>query len=221
MRISTFLLPIFVIFIFTGCTTLYVPSTNQTHMMQNKGEIHLAGNVGANGLNLQGGYAFTDRYGVVASVSGRSSDGSNDTAVEDHTYVEAGINYFGFGEGNFSGELTAGFGFGTGERENARGEFTKPFIQVNGAFTSGNFDTGLSLRTAYLSFSELVVQNDRPGDSSVFFEPALFVRLGFERVKLESQLGLAYPLSDSGNFAFGYEPIRMSVGLKFVFNRPE
>lgn len=203
---------------FTGCTTLYVPSPNQTHMMKEQGEIHFNLNGGAHGGNLQAAYALTDQYGIVASISGRKSDGNNGSVDEEHNYGEIGINYFGFGTDRVSGEFTTGLGFGEGERGTSSGEYIKPFIQMNAAFTSGMFDTGVSLRTAYVSFTELNVTNDRPGDSSVFFEPAVFARMGFRNIKLESQLGIAYPLSDSGQFAFGYEPIRMSVGLKFLFN---
>ncbi len=221
MRIPTLLLSIFAIFLFSGCTTLYVPTTNQTHMMQNKGEIHLAGNIGASGADLQGGYAFTDNLGVVALISGRSSDGNNSSVEEEHTYAEAGINYFGFGEDNIRGEITAGFGIGSAESRNERGELVKPFIQINGAYTSGVLDTGISMRTAYVSFTELEVNNDRLRDSALFFEPAVFTRLGYHRVKLESQFGIAFPLYNSDEFAFAFEALRMSVGLKFVFNSPD
>lgn len=187
-------------------------------MMAEKGEIHLAASGGAHGFGLQAGYAVTDRIGIVGGVSGRETENSDGEITETHEYAEIGINYFGFEAGPTKGEITAGFGGGSGERGDSRGDYIKPYLQFNTAVTSRMFDTGVSLRTAYVSFTELEVSNDRPGKSSVFFEPAVFVRMGYRNVKLESQLGLAYPLSDSGEFAFGYEPVRMSLGLKFHFN---
>lgn len=218
MRSLYLLLAGYLLILFSACTTLYVPSNNHTHLMTEKGEIHLAAAGGAHGFSLLGGYAITDQYGIVAAISGRETESNNGNITETHEYAEIGFNYFGFEAGPARGEITVGFGGGSGERGNSRGDYIKPYFQFNTAVTSRLFDTGVSLRTAYVGFTELEVDNDRPRDSSIFFEPAFFARMGYRNVKLESQLGFAYPLSDSGEFAFGYEPIRMSVGVKVHFN---
>lgn len=186
--------------------------------MTEKGEVHLAAAAGAHGFGLQAGYAITDRIGIVGGASGRETENSDGEITETHEFAEIGLNYFGFKAGPARGEITVGFGGGSGESGSAHGEYIKPYLQFNTAVTSQMFDTGVSLRTAYVRFTELEVSNNRPRESSLFFEPAVFVRMGYRNIKLESQLGVAYPLADASDIAFGYEALRMSLGLKFHFN---
>jgi len=98
--------------------------------------------------------------------------------------MEFGVNYFDFGTENVNAELIGGFGFGSGERRNVRGDYTKPFIQINAGLVTDVFDTGISFRTAYVNFHNLE-NNSGLGDksASLFFEPAASSRLGFQKYK--------------------------------------
>jgi hypothetical protein len=219
MRTVTLIFALLGITVFAGCTTLYVPSNNQTPLMKEQGEIHLAGALGANGIGVQAGYAITNNLGIIGGISGRTTEDEEGEMTENHGYGEIGLNYFGFGTENVAGELIGGVGFGSGERGAIQGDYVKPFIQINAGLRTGVFDTGISFRTAYLNFTNL--ENDAGSgevSSALFFEPAAFARLGFRHVMFESQLGLAWPMRDASDLAFGYDPMRFSIGVKLLFN---
>lgn len=219
MRTVTLIFALLGITVFGGCTTLYVPANNQTPLMKEQGEIHLTGAIGVNGIGVQAGYAMTDNLGIVGAISGRTTEDEERDLTETHGNGEVGLNYFGFGTENVTGELIGGLGFGSGERRGVEGDYVKPFLQVNAGLRTGVFDTGISFRTAYLNFTELDEDASR-GDvkSALFFEPAAFARLGFRNVMLESQFGLAWPMRDASDLAFGYDPMRFSIGVKLLFN---
>jgi hypothetical protein len=219
MRTVTLIFALLGFALFAGCTTLYVPSNNQTPLMKEQGEIHLAGAIGANGAGLQAGYAITNNLGIIGGISGRTTEDEDGDRTESHGYGEIGLNYFGFGTENLAGELIGGLGFGSGESGSIQADYVKPFVQINVGLRTEVFVTGISFRTAYLNFSNLDTEASS-GDvsSALFFEPAAFARLGFRNVMLESQLGLAWPMNDASDLAFGYEPLRFSIGLKLLFN---
>jgi hypothetical protein len=217
------LLSVFTAFSFLAlsCTTLYVPTANQIHMMQEEGEVHLAGGIGVGGAYLHGGYAVTDQVGVSAAFSARSAEDSANDRTEEHTYAEFALNYFGFGTSRLKGELMGGVGLGTGKSNDSRGDFNKPFVQMNTALMSSHLVAGLSFRTGYVNFTRLDIESSSSGSkkSDLFFEPSAFVRMGFSRFMIESQLGIAAPITNADELAFGYEPARFSIGFKVLLNR--
>ncbi len=219
MRTVTLTFALLGFVVFAGCTTLYVPSNNQTPLMKQQGEIHLNGAVGANGAGLQAGYAITNNLGIVGGFSGRTTEDEDGERNESHGYEEIGINYFGFGAENVAGELIGGLGFGSGERRAIQGDYVKPYIQINAGLQTEVFDTGISFRTAYLNFTNLDADaSSGTVESGLFFEPAALARLGYRNVMLESQLGFAWPMRDASDLAFEYEPLRLSIGVKLLFN---
>lgn len=213
------------LFLLQGCASVYVPSANHIHMMEKKEEVHLAGSFGNNGLNLQGGFSITDYLGFVAAYSAKDF-AIFDTEKRKLQYYEGGVSYFRPIGDNSKIEIIAGMGAGTGEAEKYyerfdRGEFTKHFFQVNGALKASMTEAGVSLRFANVNFTEFESSRNIDGlrTESLFFEPAAFVSAGSKNVKLESHLGYTFSLTKPSDLTFDYEFIRLTVGIRFIFNR--
>lgn len=212
-------------FIFQGCASVYVPNAHHIHMMENEGEIHIAGGYGNNGLNMQGGFSITNFLGIVGAYS------EKDFAIFDSDerkiqYYEGGINFFRPIGINGKIEVVAGMGRGTGEIDQPltrveSGEFEKRFVQVSAAIMPINTEAGVSLRFADVNFVEFESTKNIDGlkRESLFIEPAAFVSMGSKNVKLESQLGYSFSITNPSDLAFDYEFIRLTVGVRFIFNR--
>ncbi len=159
--------------------------------------------------------------GIGAGFSARSAEDSANDRTEEHTYAEIAINYFGFGTTRLKGEMLGGIGFGTGKSNDSRGDFNKPFVQMNTGLMSSHLVAGLSFRAGYVNFTTLELERDGTGSktSDLFFEPSAFMRMGFNRFMIESQLGIATPMTNADELAFGYEPARFSIGVKVLLNR--
>lgn len=216
-----------IIFLFAGCASTYVPNDNHTHMMESQGEVYVKGGFGLNGVNFKGGYAVTDNVGIIGGLAVANFTDSPERERE-HSYFEAGVNYFTPMGSRGRVELLGGIGVGSGEAERTdpglrldSGDYTKIFVQTNTAISSSAVDAGLSMRAAYVNFSSFESTRDFEGKKTadLFFEPAVFTALGFRNIKFESQLGIAVPFSDPVDIAFDYDFLRFSMGLKFVLNR--
>lgn len=210
----------------SGCASVYIPSAQHTHLMDKKGELHIAGHGGTNGGDIQGAYAVSDRMGVIAAASFGSSDEGD---FHEHSFVEGGATYFRpLGKiGRY--EVLAGLGVGSAEaltqydffgpqEIKATGDYTKVFLQNNFGLETGALETGLALRLGQVVFTEFETSSSRYDESEngTFFEPAIFARLGWKNIKLESQVGISKPLQES--VAFDYRLINVSLGLHFWFD---
>lgn len=213
----------------SACAPVYVPSTQHTHLMDDKGELHVATHGGTNGVDMQAAYALTNHMGLMAAASYGSAKQEGNSDHHIHQYGELGITYFQpLGKiGRY--EALAGTGFGSAEvvdhfvflgpeEVQATGQFNKIFIQNNIGLETDVLETGLALRLGHLTFYTFKTASgthDGP-ERGTFFEPALFARLGWKNVKIESQVGFSHPLQ--GDVDFTYKALMLSLGLHLQFN---
>lgn len=217
-----------VLFSISGCASVYIPSAQHTHLLDKKGEVHVAGHGGTNGVDIHGAYALSDRVGVIGAASFGSSGEEGDDFHE-HSYIELGADYFRpLGKiGRY--EALAGLGVGSAEavaqynafgpqEVQATGDYTKVFVQNNVGLETGPLEAGLALRLGQVVFTEFETSEMRSdeSESGTFFEPSIFARLGWKNVKIESQVGVSAPLQES--VAFDYRVLNISMGLHFWFN---
>ncbi len=226
VKLSVLLLATIVIL--ASCAPVYVPNARQTNLMEEQGELHGAAHAGTNGGDIQLAYSMFDHVGIFGSASFKTDELTNDTEEDyhEHRYGELGAIYFHpIGEiGRF--EALGGIGLGKAEAVDqydvfgpnevrAEGSYNKVFGQTNIGLETSVVETGLLLRLSQVTFSEFETSGMSLGEteSGTFFEPAVFARLGWKNVKVESQLGVARLLQDE--VAFDYEPLFFSIGLHF------
>lgn len=204
-----FLLWVLTLLLISGCASVYIPSAQHTHLMDKKGELHAAAHAGTNGADIQGAYAISDRMGLVAAASFGSSDEEGED-FHKHSYIELGADYFrpigkigryealgGLGVG--SAESVTQYNFFGPQEVQATGDYTKIFLQNNFGLETGPLETGLVLRLSHVVFTEFETSSMTYNESKAgtFFEPAIFARLGWKNVKIESQVGISGPLQES------------------------
>jgi hypothetical protein len=187
------------------------------------GELHVAGHIDMASMEMDCQIAFSpmNRVGLIGGVS---LVPRLDTKDKTDYYGELGVGTFlTFGPGRF--EAFAGGGMGRtwgnlgGDGWNSgRSNYLKLFAQANVGMSAGWFDFGLTLRIASLNFDYLQNGN-KPGAfylDAVFIEPIGFVRLGWNMIKFEFQLGRIFPVRNDP--LVNYIPVRASFGLHLSFD---
>jgi len=222
------LIAFFSVLTFQGCAPVYVPNAYHVHQLDDSGDFSGGIYTGTNGLDVQAAYALNNSVFVLGAGSFGNSDYSSEDSYQSHRYAEGGVGYFKpFNKfGRF--ELLGGLGFGSSEASSkyfffepnevtAKGNYSRVFIQANNGMERKHFDIGMALRLAHVSFGEFETTSSvyEGSNSSVFFEPMLYVNVGWEKVKFVTQVGISDPLID--DLSFGYEPLFFSIGLKGNF----
>lgn len=155
------------LFILTGCVTLYKPNAIHSPLLKEKGELNTSAALGLSGcglFNLQAAYGISDHMGVMVDGmyhTRRSS--SADSSVENLNmfFGKAGAGYFtAFGDdkhGLFQWYTGGGYGTTTDKIINAdqpdpevNAEYFNIFIQPGVAFTSKYFEAAFDLRANYV-----------------------------------------------------------------------
>ncbi len=213
-----------------GCAPVYVPSARHTHQLNEKGEASLSSYSGTNGADVQLAYAVTDNIGILGAVS-IARDDEDDEDFHKHTYGEIGVQYYdniggigrfefmsGFGRGSASALGTYNSIFNdTSSEIRATGKYGKFFVQPNIGLETDVVDAGLSFRFGHVIFTEFETSSATydENESGTFFEPGLFVRLGWQTVKLEGQIGYSMP---TNQVAFDYKSFFLSLGFQMKLN---
>jgi hypothetical protein len=201
-----------------SCATYYEPNAHNVPLFQHQGEARVTAgmNEGSAGLghtdgtDFQGAYAITNHVGVMANVfcAGGTDDMTGDTGKG--RLVEGGAGYYRPVTDHWVFETYAGAGLGLLTRSTGFGQMSvnvrRAFLQPSFGFASRGFDAALSLRVCGLTYSGIpersiddegayMVQELREARSSMLAEPALTVRVGWESVKLQFQVGLSENLT--------------------------
>ncbi|GEM_PF-1748354 len=214
---------IWVVVLFYACTPVYVPPVVHAPLLQEKKDFQAEVHLGTGGTDLQAAYALTDRVGIRTAVSYQPGF---EESHNRHAYLEAATGMYrplwgGFGL--LEGYAGAGFGRGEGYSEwtmtgsphtrNASANYFRPFVQGNLAFTSDYVDLGVSATTLLLSVSNFTVNEQVHPQTfnDVFIEPALFLRFGYDILKISLQTGVSLPLTEIEEYS--WVPLQFSLGL--------
>ncbi|MDZ7682360.1 MAG: hypothetical protein U5J63_11775 [Fodinibius sp.] len=206
---------------------MYVPSARHTHQLNEKDEFVAAGYAGSNGTDVQLAYAATDHIGILAAVSFRNAQHDEGEFNRNHRYGELGMQYhYELGEMGRV-EFITGYGRGSSTSDNfwasdsssrdgrVTGDYHKIFLQPNIGLESSWVETGLALRIGYVGYLDFRPDLPSRSDntSATFFEPAFYLRLGSEDIKVEGQVGYSSVIQREQDLAFGYEPLFVSLGM--------
>lgn len=225
-------------FIATSCSPLfYTPNTQNVPLLSHKGDNNLTVAGNGNQVELQGSYALTDAFAIQANGGWflpREEDNGNGGSGK---FIELGGGYFTPIQQNFVFEAYGLLGFGTMENNfpstqqnnpTSKGDISANVlrigIQPNFGYKSKNFEVALSSRFVNLMYNNIkgdliydqVNQIDYLNDnkSNFLIEPALTVRGGFEKIKLQLQYGYSYNFS---NKDFKQDNSFLTVGLSYKF----
>ena len=229
-----FLLAVFL----TGCSPLfYTPNTQNVPLISHKGDnkLTVAGN--GNQVEVQGAIGLTNAFAIQANGGlyiPRNEDNGNGGSGK---FLEVGGGYFTPINENFIFEAYGLVGFGTmenhfptttGDNSASKGDISanvlRVGIQPNFGYKSKHFEVALSSRIVNLMYSnidgDLIFNSTNQIDylkdnkSNFLLEPAITVRGGLEKIKLQLQYGYSYNISNSD---FQQDNSYLTVGLNYTF----
>ena len=232
---------VWLIFVMTGCTSVYVPNSRNSPLFTKAGEVQAAVGFG-NGLDVQGAVAVTNHIGLMANYNYldlRSSQYSSKPSDEDynyHNFFEAGLGYYE-NQDKWCYEIFAGYGRGEGasydnymwwgdQSVKATGQYDRIFIQPAFGVNKKRFHFSFVPRISIVDFKEFESDGNTfaiDDNPKVFLEPAVIGRMNLmnNRCFFGFQMGFSVPIS--GDVFYEYRPAQFSLGLGFRFGgvRPE
>lgn len=221
-----------------GCTTkFYVPNTQNVPVIDSRGQTNLtlAGN--GNQVEFQGAYGLTDGLAIQANggwVIPKDLDNGNGGSGR---FIEGGLGYFKPINEDFLFDTYALAGFGSMENHFPTSVAANPATagKISANLTRFSLQPALSFRRKYFSITGsarvsslnyskigggLMLDNLdqvaylRDSKSNFLVEPALTIRGGVEKIKVQVQLLHSFNLSHRD---FRQDDGLVSVGLNFNF----
>jgi hypothetical protein len=203
MTIYLRFLPIILVLILSGCSSIYIPSVPNTPMLTTQGEIAAGAHLSLKGnFNFNSAYAVSNHFAVIANGAHLNNEG-NKKEIK-HKMIEFGGGFFNtFGPGkNRIIEVYAGVGRGKSDRlfrafdenktvtsiDEQEADYTKKFIQVNYSskkksnlkLFGRNFglNYGTALRMSFIKTKDFYLNNVlQPNEDNIFLEPVFFTRM--------------------------------------------
>jgi len=161
------------IFIFSGCSTMYIPSPKNIPLFEEKGEVKIEVGTSTNSIFATGSYAFSKKYALIANSAfsfryfsdlydlGDLRSYSETTIFSGgvdvaHRSFEAGIGRYNLMKNsNRLLEIFTGVGYGDGifENKDYHSRYFNGFIQTNTYRKSKNLEMGWSFYANYVYFN--------------------------------------------------------------------
>ena len=221
------------VILMAGCNPkFYSPNTQNVPLISEKGETNLTLSGNPNQVEFQGAYGVTDAFAI--QVNGGlfiPSDLDNGDGGSGK-FFEVGGGYYRPVADNFVFETYGLIGFGNvenhfpsrSEGRDISANILRFGIQPNFGYKSKYFSAAVSTRLVNLMYNsidgDLIFDGENQmaylesNKSNFLFEPALTLRGGFEKLKLQLQFGYSLNLSNSD---FRQDKSAMTVGLNFNF----
>lgn len=215
----------------------YVPNTVNAPMIREKGETNITAAGRGGQYEFQVGYGVSNSIGIIANGSFYAPKNEDNGDGGSCNFFELGAGYFKPINDKFMFDVYGLIGAGKMENHFPSTVTANPLtsgkidakilrygIQPGFAFTSKYFNASLNPRLVFLNYNniegsliynstdELAYLNDNK--NLILFEPALTLRGGLEKVKLQVQFGYSLNLS---NQDFKQDKGWATVGLNFAF----
>lgn len=225
-------------FLAFGCSPKYYsPNTQNVPLMREQGQTNLSVAGNGNQAEFQGAFALTDHIAIQANGGlfiPKDLDNGNGGSGN---FIEGGAGYFLPVGTNFVFETYGLFGFGGFENHlpstvdqypGTTGEISanvaRYSLQPSFGYFNKYFSVALSSRISSLNYSRIngnLTFDDRnqqdylyANRSTMLLEPAVTIRGGLEKFKLQLQLGGSFNLTNS---SFRQDDSFMTLGLNFNF----
>lgn len=198
-----FLSVIAIVFLFSSCSSVYMPNVPATPMFQEKGEGYVAANVNTKGnISANVGVAISDHLAIIANGSSVNK-GANSNNHFKQRLVEGALGYYtkigktklqifeiygGFGGGNSKDIDQRATIIGYEPVESKDIDFNKIFVQVNYSSTrkkkinlfgeKRTLNYGTAIRVSRISMTDFSIDEVRQeGEENYFIEPIFFTRM--------------------------------------------
>lgn len=203
-----------------GCNPIYyAPNTQNVLIAPQRGDLSATAAADGNRVELQAAYAVTDAVSLQLNAGRYEPDELDNGDGGSGDFFEAGGGYFSPLQGNFAWEIHALLGFGDLENHfpstvdanpGTTGEITADLlrygIQPAIGYRSKFFEAAVSSRLLGLRYRDVEgslvydgedqVQVLGEGKSYFLVEPAITVRAGLERIKLQFQTSRSFNVTD-------------------------
>lgn len=223
-------------FLLAGCNPkFYTPNTQNVPLISEKGETNLTLSGNGNQIEFQGAYGVTEGFAIQASgglfIPSDLDNGDGGSG----NFIEFGGGYYKPLSDNFVFETYGLIGFGSMENhfpstggtntgKDISANILRIGVQPSIGYKSKNFSAAFSTRLANLSYGkidgDLIYDGENQVDyltdnkSNILLEPAITIRGGLEKLKLQVQYGYSLNLSNSD---FKQDKTLLTVGLNFNF----
>jgi len=170
---------LFLLCIFSGCSSKYIASPKNVPLFEEKGEVQIEVGTSTNSFFTTGSYAFSEKYALITNGSlsfhnlfseiydiGDMTGGRSDFYPSGdfaHRSFEAGIGKYNLfpSSSNRRFETFLGIGFGDAdEGKFLRNSYLQGFIQSNVGQRTKHIEVGLSLRLAGSYFKYQTVEHN-------------------------------------------------------------
>ncbi|MCB5288235.1 MAG: hypothetical protein LHW64_10610 [Candidatus Cloacimonetes bacterium] len=238
MKRTNIILIIIVGISFASCNPkFYIPNTQNVPLISEKGETNLTLSGNGNQVEFQGAYGLFENIAIKADgglfIPSNLDNGNGGSGK----FLEFGAGYFKPLNNNFVFETYAIFGFGSVENHMpstiesyplTKGDISANImrfgIQPVFGYKTKYFSIAISSRFVNLSYNHIegdLIVADIPqttylkdNSSNFLIEPAITIRGGFEKLKLQVQYGYSLNLSNNN---FKQDNSLLTVGLNFNF----
>lgn len=212
----------------SGCSSFYQSNSLNVPFINRDGQSTLGLQLGTNGIDVQAATAVDYKFSLMGNVS--YSDNATDSIAGHHSHllVEGAIGMFGYLTTKTIYEVYAGYGRGFQQSYTrklhpdknyllVKGEFNRYFLQFNTGKIRNKLEYGGSVRASLVDVFQLKSENLVRSESflGVFLEPAMVLRYNVSNLKLTTQLGFSYDVTD--NFLLSNQPIIFNLGLMYKF----
>lgn len=222
----------------TACSPkYYIPNTQNVPQIHAKNDASatVAGN--ANQFEFQGAYGISNNIAVQLNGGIMRPEADEDGYSGSGDFVEAGLGYYTHLSPNIYFSTYALIGAGSVENKFPSTVSNNPSTtgKISANLTRFGIQPGISYHTNYFSvtgsarFANLTYSNIdgslifanqdqerylKENDSNLLFEPALTLRGGYDKVKLQMQITRSFNLTNSD---FRQDEALLSLGVNFVF----
>lgn len=221
--VGLFLIPLTI----SSCNVLYHPTTHNSPLLRNQGELQVTGMLASNNLELHTAYGITNHLGVMlnASYLNRTREVQRGEELvkfnESWGLLEGGLGYYTRVAQIVAFEVYGGAGFGTVPGD-LRGvnyvydgsqitDIKKLFIQPAIGVGSRLIDASLVGR-----FSAIQINNE----TEIFTEPGVVIKVGYNRFRFVASTGISLPLINKiSDLSWENDMVMFGIGLQYTIGR--
>ena len=204
--------------VFSSCQTTYIPQMPTMPLLSQDGEVQVGTSIGNNGFNAHAVWAPVEHLAFMGAASTFTVSDSVFEPDFRRSFAELGLGYWTRLNKYLRLETFAGMGWGVTGEFPRRDIFRRYFFQPNFGASTRFYDFGFSPRISMVRFvkCEGCPTPVTEAQQSVFIEPIIMGRVGYEEFKFQFQVG---PMFSAGNSPFEFDRWNVSFGVNLTLGK--